>query len=393
MNTGPRVRGYWGFPLAVCGVFLVGCGPAAVFQDQVDPACLEPAWMADVVEAIDVAAETFRDVLAHVLLEVPLVDGDWADDFGDARFYGPAVLLGLGHQIDSPCLLAFGRAALEGNRRLIRRGRDRWMSFWLNVPDQLMAAHGLVETHQHEHQDGDVGLIDAVLDRLNAALEVFDLYPDALADSLMSNYGPTTETAGVVALNLRYALRIGGDRGPERQAFGLRVIDAVNERVFDVDRGIYLFSSRTTDLHLYPNTMMITANCLAYESTGQARYLERARATFDNIQSLKDPDRHYYRSPYGAAFMGAQTDDYSSLSSQLYLIIALDMLGQHTGQQRYRQEALDVLDFVCTHLRQDGRLLHHWMDGQPARPDDAVDYCSGCNLQALYVMWTLSQQP
>ena len=47
-----------------------------------------------------------------------------------------------------------------------------------------------------------------------------------------------------------------------------------------------------------------------------------------------------YRSPYSATHMGAQTDDYSTLSAQNYLMIALWLAYEATGEQRY----LDDID-------------------------------------------------
>jgi len=32
-------------------------------------------------------------------------------------------------------------------------------------------------------------------------------------------------------------------------------------------------------------------------------------------------------------------------------------------------------------------VLHHWMDGRVARPSDPEFFCSGCNLQLLYLLW------
>lgn len=134
----------------------------------------------------------------------------------------------------------------------------------------------------------------------------------------------------------------------------------------------------------------VTRKRLAYEATEDTRYLERARATFENIQPLKDPRQGNYRSPYSAASAGARTEDYSSLSSQLYLITALCLLYESTGQAHYEREARSVLRFVCTHLRDDGRLVHHWIDDRPVGPSESVYYCSGCNFQALYVMWYMT---
>jgi hypothetical protein len=379
-----------GVLLATCATLLIGCPGIFVFQDQVDSACLQTDWMAEAAAAIEVEADTFEAVLATVLLDVPLVNGNWAEDFGDARFYGPAILLALGHELDNQCLLAFGQAGAEGNRNLIRWGQWCPLSFWQQLPEQVMAAYGLIETYRYEHRPDDLELIDAVLDRVNPALESLGLYLDELTDLEGTLYGPTTLTAATAVLNLRYALQVGGPRGAERAEYALRVIDAINGEAYDAERGIYRFSVVADQLYLYPNAMMIIANCLAYEATEDTRYLERATATFENLQPLKDPCQGNYRSPYSAASAGALTEDYSSLSSQLYLITALCLLYESTGQAHYEREARSVLRFVCTHLRDDGRLVHHWIDGRPVRPSESVYYCSGCNFQALYVMWYMT---
>ncbi len=374
----------------LAAVTLAGCW-ASAFHDVVDPACLDPAWMAEAATAVGVETDTFAAVLSHLLQEVPLLDGDWEGDFGDARFYAPAVLLGLGHEIGNECLLAFGRAGLDGNRRLIRETQGRPLAFWTQIPDHLMAASGLIDAHKYEGQPADVELIDAVLDRLNGALAFYDSYPAVLGDSLLAMYGPTTQTAAVAVLNLRYALEIGGDLGPDRTASALEIMSAIDAQVYDREREVYLFSPSIRPLRLYPNTMMMLAHCLAYQATGDVRHLQRAEELFERIQPLKQASRGNYRSPYSAAANGAQTEDYSTLSSQLYLIIALCQLYECTGSERYELEARAVLAFICTCLRDGGRLVHHWIDGRAAGTGDPVYYCTGCNFQALYAMWSLDR--
>jgi hypothetical protein len=171
---------------------------------------------------------------------------------------------------------------------------------------------------------------------------------------------------------------------------------------------------------------MIIYNARLYQLTGDAAYKDRALETYQGMQPLKvteadglaAPGR--YRSPYSAVVMGAQTDDYSTLSSQNYLMFALMLLYQITGEDKYLDEMNPVLDFLENNLvgqaclvdiSQDalcdpacaaGRsclkeecyddschqgILHHWMDGRVAIPDDLEFFCSGCNVQTLYLMW------
>jgi uncharacterized protein YyaL (SSP411 family) len=73
-------------------------------------------------------------------------------------------------------------------------------------------------------------------------------------------------------------------------------------------------------------------------------------------------------------------------------MIALLLLAGATGEERYRDEAREILTFLATHLLADGQVRHHWVDGEAARETDETYYCSGCNLQLLYVMWGLEQR-
>jgi uncharacterized protein YyaL (SSP411 family) len=140
-------------------------------------------------------------------------------------------------------------------------------------------------------------------------------------------------------------------------------------------------------LELYPNTMMILVLCRLYERTGEPAYLERAEAAFAAIAPLRSP-RGGYKSPYSAQEMGAKSDDYSTLSSQNYLTLALAVLYEATGERRYFDEALFVIDFIRTRLYDaaSGHLLHHYIDGRIALPTDPEYFCTGCNLQFLYVV-------
>jgi hypothetical protein len=45
------------------------------------------------------------------------------------------------------------------------------------------------------------------------------------------------------------------------------------------------------------------------------------------------------------------------------------------------------LDGTCLQDHCTGGVLHHLMDGNIAVPEDPEFFCSGCNLQLLYVLW------
>jgi hypothetical protein len=73
------------------------------------------------------------------------------------------------------------------------------------------------------------------------------------------------------------------------------------------------------------------------------------------------------------------------------------VLFEITGDQRFVDEADRVLDSIETMRgnycvgdaepqRCGNGLLHHFVDGRLAEPGDGTLFCSGCNLQTLYVL-------
>ena len=135
--------------------------------------------------------------------------------------------------------------------------------------------------------------------------------------------------------------------------------------------------------------MMMLVLTRLYAVTGERSYLQTAEGIFEAIQPLRNQQRGGYNSPYSAQAMGAKTDDYSTLSSQNYLSLALLTMYEQTQNPRYFEEAVFVLQFVRQRLYDpaQGRLLHHFIDGRMALPSDPEYFCTGCNLQFLYVMW------
>ena len=123
-----------------------------------------------------------------------------------------------------------------------------------------------------------------------------------------------------------------------------------------------------------------------YKLTGKQNYLDRSIQLHAAIQPLKDAEQGAYHSPYSMDVMGAQTDDYKTLSSQLYTALALMALYENTGDATWLAEAGELFAFVENYLYVDGKALHHWMDGEIAKPEHLEYYCSGCNFQLLYAL-------
>lgn len=334
--------------------------------------------------------DMYEAVQASALL-FSCTNGDWAEDFGDAAYYGPSFFVAAGQSYGRPDYVERGHAGLVHNLDVIRKGNADLGYLMANLDEILMAALGLVEVSGLEGGSEGLEDLDRLLDTLNAFVGLLGYYVnlDAGSSYAMQTYGPTAVTAVVAMLNLRYAQVLDTPRVAERKAIGIEIVNSIDANAWDGTR--YLIGPSDDALEIYPQVSMIIANATAFLLTGEARYRDRAVVTHRAMQPLKDPVKKNYRSPYSARTMGAKSDDYSTLSSQNYAMMALALLFQITDNDAYKDEVADLIDFLYRHLFVDGRLLHHWMDGRVAVPSDPEYFCTGCNFQYLYVMWYVEQ--
>lgn len=339
----------------------------------------------------------FYVTMQHSALRFPQNDGAWDQHYGDAPYYGTAFYANTPslRGDDGASLLpehrTLARAAADHNLRTLSRAQSDRAYFIENLEEVMMSALGLIEYSAATSDRRGLAQLDATLDVMNGFAVALGYYIDIDAGMFaIKTYGPTAISAGVALLNLQYATYIGGETAPDRIDMARNILSAIDRKAWDGTR--YRISPRDDLLELYPNTMMMLVLCRFYERTHEVDSLRRAEQVYAAIQPLRSP-RGGYHSPYSAAAMGAKTEDYSTLSSQNYLTLALTLLFQNTGQVRYFDEALFVLDFVRTHLfdAKSGHLLHHFIDGRIALPSDPEYFCTGCNLQFLYAVHLLMQ--
>jgi hypothetical protein len=319
------------------------------------------------------------------------IDGQWTEDYGDAPFYGQAMYTHLGLERGDDAMLQTAQRARTHNLEVLRQANGDVDWYIAHMEEALMAALGLIEGIGATGDTTFVGELDAFIDTTDEFVHLFGDYLPLGTDVgsfALETYGPTAITAGAALLHLQYATYVQGPAVEERIGRAEQIVAAIDRRAWDGER--YLFEPGVDRPYLYPSSMMMLVLLRLYELTEERDYLARAVEVAESIAPLRS-DRGGYLSPYSAEAMGATTDDYSTLSSQNYLALALTLLYQHTRDLRWYDETLFVLDFARTRLfdAEQGRLLHHFMDGRIAQPEDPSYFCSGCNLQFVYVVWYL----
>lgn len=397
MNARKPLRGLvlLGLALAFAGCAGTDGGPDTAADDTVsagDTAAPDatPDATGDVPTWPAVGDPPFRAFFAVQqtnVLQFEVNGGHWTEDFGDAAFYGPAYFARAGVAGDRDDLLALAREGAAYSGDVVRQSADDMGFFLAHLDEGLMAAFGVMEYTRATGHTAASASADRFIDRVNQTADAFGIYLDVdIASYALDTYGPTTVTAVVALLNLRAADLLGGPRAEERVAHAVTVIDAVDEHAWDGER--YRFRPDDEKLFLYPNVVMLAANAIAFERTGEERFRERCLAIHAAIQPLHDAEKGAYRSPYSAVYMGAHTEDYLTLSSQNFTMMGLTKLYDITGDAAYLAEVAAIAAFVEGWIYDPAqhRILHHWMDGGIAQPGDPEYWCSGCNLQFLYVL-------
>ncbi len=351
------------------------------------------------------------------------IDGDWKEDFDDGAFYGPGFYAQAGETENDDAFRQKAVEAYQDNLAVLRAVESLTST---DVNDLAMSLLGMIEYVDATGDRSTLSEIDEMITGINdfVADAGYYLHPVLVPGYAMDTYGPTAINGLMGLISLQRAQVLGGAGTDPMVEFAGQVAAKIEENNWN--GSCYKFDPDTDRLHLYPNITMIIYNARLYQLTGKPGYKGRAVDTYLGMQPLKvtesdglvGPGR--YRSPYSQDDMGAQTDDYSTLSSQNYLMFALMLLYQITGEDHYLEEIDPVLDFLEENLvgqacpldiSQDqlcdpacpaGRaclkaecfpndchtgVLHHWMDGRVAEPGDLEFFCSGCNLQLLYLMW------
>lgn len=358
--------------------------------------------------------------------------GDWLEDLGDAPFYG---LAWLSRRAESGPLPAEDTARLDAS---LARARVLLASDLLSgdLQEKVMAALGVIEhiAALRERGDGaDVAAVDAFLDRLDHLVSGLGDYLAGVEDVswAVRTYGPTAVTALVAIVHAQYALYIDGVHTGEHRDRAIALEQTITDRALanlsDAASGhsarAYAFGPGAVGIDLYPNVSMILLEARLYRLTKNETYRLQARSLYGAIQALKLSDvPARYASPYAAASLMAKTREVATLSSQNYLALSLMALFEITGDTKFSDEADRVLDGIeamrgpwclaqvhkekcapacargqaclanasasssCTADRCTTGLVHHVVDGRLALPTDPTLFCSGCNLQTLYVI-------
>ncbi len=317
-------------------------------------------------------------------------EGDWTEDYGDAAAFGPTYYTHVGLSEEQPDDLARADEAAQRDLDVVRQGTEDLAWLAANLEEVFMAVQGAITWAGLTDSSEAVADIDALIDVLDPIVRLAGDYMEVELGEFASNlYGPTSVTGGVAVIYLQHAHYLDAERSDE----WLSRAAAITETIDTVARedNHYRFAPDVERLHLYPNAIMMLVLCRLYEHTGDAHYLRQAEQTFEGIQPLWDERMELYRSPYSEVSQGAQTDEYSTLSSQNYLIMGLMELYKHTGDAAYRDEVVRLLQSIRERLYSpdDGLIVHHWIDGRPAHEGDKTFFCSGCNLQVLFILWYL----
>ena len=368
-----RVLGRAGLSLAVVGLLLGGCDGGTSPAPTTPTAEAEPIFV-------------FHEVLTEASDAFDFDNGEFHDDFGDGAFFGVGFYVRSARDLEHMAHDQRAQAANDYNVGVLKTAAADPLGMLDILEEVFMATLGAIE---YAGVSGD----HAALPTIQEVIDVMDAFAGGLGDYLeisagdfaLDLYGPTSSTAGLALIHLQHAHFLT-ERRDHHITRGKELVAAIDAKAWDADKGLYRYRPEVEDLYLYPNATMMTVLARLHQLTGDDAYKVKIDTVFAGIAPLRK-STGYYQSPYSQAYQGAQTDEYGTLSAQNYLTLGLLIAYETTGEATYFDEAIVILDFVRDHLWDEavGKLLHHWIDGRAATTDDPDYFCSGCNMQYLYI--------
>ncbi len=319
-------------------------------------------------------------------------ENNWHQHFGDAYMYGPAYDLAEWKLTDNEAHYSRACAVLDNNLKLVENDSSDIYGSLIQAGPTAMALLGLIEAGQFIDDSRYAEASETLLEKVDALSMLFDDYIEPQFGEFVENsYGPTSLSAIVALVHLEQAFSYPERNREKHINRADKVLDSIHDKVWFEDNSAYRFAPRDERLTLYPNALMMLAYGRAYQMTKNPKYLERIESIFEGIQPLKDEKGDHYHSPYSAEMMGALDHDYTTLSSQNYLMMALWMAYLASNNLHYLDEIDKILGFIKENLVVDGVIVHHWINGRAATVNDPVTFCSGCNLQTIYILNVIEQ--
>ncbi|MBJ80746.1 MAG: hypothetical protein CMH60_05445 [Myxococcales bacterium] len=323
------------------------------------------------------------------------IDGSWQKHWGDGAMFGPSFDLAQWKETGEQAHYDRAIAALEVNRTLVAAAAEDFAGNLDNLEMVSMSLLSLLEAGIYlEETTAYQRAADDLIEALDFWVKLFDDYMDIDAGEFAAGtYGPTSLSAFLVITHLEHVMGYPGANEEYHLQRAADVLDSIHEKAWSDELKAYAFAPGDGRLMLYPNITMMLAYARAHALTGEDLYWERFEEIYKGIQPLKDEDGDHYHSPYSAEEMGSTDGDYSTHSSQNYLMMALLVAYQISDDDKYLLEIDTVLTFIKTYLLDGGMILHHWVNGRAATLDDPYLYCLGCNVQTLYLLLMIGNTP
>ena len=277
---------------------------------------------------------------------------------------------------------------MDANKEMVETASKDLLNNLKDLENVSMALLGLLRGAQYLKDPSKYKpAVDALVKQLDSiSLMLGDYIETSAGEFAASTYGPTALTSFMALLHLEYTVSFPGVDKQKHLDRAEAILKSARAKAWDPKMGAFRFAPKDTRMMLYPNITMMLAYARSYQLTKNAEHWERFKETYNGIQALKNSAGDHYHSPYSAKESGAKDEDYSTLSSQNYLMMGLWVAYEASGEQKYLAEIDKLMGFIGGKLLAKGRIMHHWVNGRAANEQDKYPYCLGCNLQTLYIL-------
>ena len=321
----------------------------------------------------------FEKVLRLTQREDLYQDGSWNEHFGDGCLFGPSFDVQYGLVAGSDEHMRRGKDTLTHNAGFVEEASQDLFAY----NDELEV---FIDVFAQPVTSGSTNgnrlcAIDPLLQSLDTiSLALGDYFEPTVGEFATASYGPTSVRNFLTINHIERAA--GYEENSEHHFERARTMTtAIHDVAWDEELGTYRFVRE-----LYPNITFMLSYARMYPETGADGFLEAFYRTYDGTEPLSAVSGDHFHSPYGFESMGATDEDYSTFSSQNYLLLALLSAYQSTGNKALLDEVDTILTFIEIHLMEGDLITRHWIDGRAASHHDPWYFCMGCNVQTLYIL-------
>jgi rhamnogalacturonyl hydrolase YesR len=311
--------------------------------------------------------DEFSSILKTLVEQSWDESGDWKGDIqGDATYFAPMLLYALWKDTGAYALRSMADKTVDHEVAMVYK----FVIFPIPTMDMVIGFPSLAESYRATKRKPYLNMFTLGV-RAGSMLATYD------SDFFAPYMYDRASTYGSIILMCFTAYELTGEDAYKQE--GLALISKADRECWNGEKGLYTYS-RYID---WPQATMMMACAAAYRATGSKEYIERCTRIIAAMdERLWDKDRGGYSGHPALSSKG--------LSGNCAVALALLDLYEATGEVGYLEKVRTILKWILSDDLYDSQthIIYHHYEKATGRADT---YCTGCNFFTLCIIHRLNR--